>query len=115
MRLYWPGSHRDTRLAQKNRFLTTDMLREFPSQRMHSQMGDLVIRDARLWHGGMPNRTDQPRPLIAMGHVKPFFTGGVEFEKSSESFFGHPVLTTRATFSAPPIRYLYQGPVQPDA
>jgi ectoine hydroxylase-related dioxygenase (phytanoyl-CoA dioxygenase family) len=109
----WPGSHRDTRTAQKNRFPTQNMLRDYPALRLHSQMGDLVIRDTRLWHGGMPNRTDQPRPMIAMGHVKPFFTGGVEFEKGNESFFDHPILTTRATFAEPPIRYLYQGLVQP--
>jgi hypothetical protein len=27
--------------------------------------GDVVIRTSRLWHRGMPNRTDKPRPMLA--------------------------------------------------
>jgi len=30
--------------------------------------GGILIRDLRLWHAGMPNQTEQPRPMIAMIH-----------------------------------------------
>ena len=34
--------------------------------------GDIVIRDLRLWHAGMPNETDKERIMIAIGYqVKP--------------------------------------------
>lgn len=26
--------------------------------------GSIIIRDFRLWHAGMPNRTDEPRVML---------------------------------------------------
>jgi hypothetical protein len=115
--LYYPGTHADTRIALSDKFPTQEMLDEWaqqrPAERMCSQQGDIVIRDTRLWHGGMPNDSGQPRTMLAMGHVKRWFNGGVRFERGSEKFFAHPVLNTRATFVAAPLDYLYQGSVPP--
>jgi hypothetical protein len=33
--------------------------------RLCMQQGDVVIRTSTLWHRGMPNRTDKPRPMLA--------------------------------------------------
>ena len=35
--------------------------------------GSLVIRDLRLWHAGMPNRTDDIRIMLAMIHFAPWY------------------------------------------
>ncbi|MEI9941896.1 MAG: phytanoyl-CoA dioxygenase family protein [Pseudomonadota bacterium] len=33
--------------------------------RLCMQQGDVVIRSSALWHRGMPNRSDKPRPMLA--------------------------------------------------
>ncbi|KAF3769789.1 hypothetical protein M406DRAFT_58988 [Cryphonectria parasitica EP155] len=35
--------------------------------------GSIVIRDLRLWHAGMPNRSDQVRIMLAMIHFAPWY------------------------------------------
>ncbi|KAK1595064.1 uncharacterized protein LY79DRAFT_668276 [Colletotrichum navitas] len=35
--------------------------------------GSLVVRDLRLWHAGMPNRTDDVRIMLAMIHFAPWY------------------------------------------
>ncbi len=115
--LYYPGTHADPRTALDDKYPQQAQLDEWahrrPPERMCSQKGDIVIRDVRLWHGGMPNESDRARTMIAMGHAKPWFRGGTRFERGCEPFFDHPVLTTRATFVEPPINYVYQGSVPP--
>jgi Phytanoyl-CoA dioxygenase (PhyH) len=58
--------------------------------------GSVVIRDIRLWHAGMPNRTDQPRPMIAMIHWCGWFADwdGIEIPERSRSFFENKALHT---------------------
>jgi len=36
-----------------------------PRVRLCMRQGDVVIRTSTLWHRGMPNRTDKPRPMLA--------------------------------------------------
>jgi len=33
--------------------------------RLCMQQGDVVVRTSTLWHRGMPNRSDKPRPMLA--------------------------------------------------
>jgi len=33
--------------------------------RVSVRQGDVIIRSSTLWHRGMPNRTDRPRPMLA--------------------------------------------------
>ncbi|KAL6872056.1 hypothetical protein J3F83DRAFT_733650 [Trichoderma novae-zelandiae] len=35
--------------------------------------GSVVLRDLRLWHAGMPNRSDQVRIMLAMIHFAPWY------------------------------------------
>ena len=70
--------------------------------------GSVLIRDIRLWHAGMPNRTDEPRPMIAMIHASAWLETGnpLLFPTGTESFFDHPVLRTAARFTDEPIDYV---------
>jgi len=36
-----------------------------PRARLCMQQGDVLIRTSTLWHRGMPNRTEKPRPMLA--------------------------------------------------
>ena len=68
----------------------------------------MLIRDIRLWHAGMPNRTSAPRPMIAMIHTCPWLATGTPlvFPAGTESFFDHPILTAAARFTGDPIDYV---------
>lgn len=39
--------------------------------------GSIIIRDLRLWHGGKPNLSDEPRVMLAMSKFCPGFFAGV--------------------------------------
>jgi hypothetical protein len=113
--IYWPGTHRDIRLHSGNRLPTEDMLTEWqahrPTERTLANRGDLLLRDMRVWHGGMPNRTQTHRPMLALvlRHEKPAL-GTFAAEEGSESFWSsHPLLQTSPYFVPRPIDYLVQG------
>jgi hypothetical protein len=117
--IYWPGTHHDTRLHSGNRFPTEEMITEWeakrPAERALTHRGDLVLRDMRVWHGGMPNRTPTHRPMLALvhRHTKPE-QGTFEAEAGSEAFWAsHPRLQTSPFFVPKPIDYLRQGHSRP--
>jgi hypothetical protein len=86
-----------------------------PAERVLAQRGDLILRDMRVWHGGMPNRTRIHRPMLALVHrtEKPEH-GTFEAEAGSEAFWSsHPLLQTNPTFMPKPIDYLQQGHSRP--
>jgi hypothetical protein len=70
----WPGTHLDT----SNYYQLGDL--KIPAERLEARRqvvppfqptapaGTVIIRDMRLWHAGMPNYSDTPRPMIAMIH-----------------------------------------------
>ncbi|KAF2128278.1 phytanoyl-CoA dioxygenase family protein [Dothidotthia symphoricarpi CBS 119687] len=74
----WVGSHRDTSVADhvdtrdapgglstiRPELVEARRARVPPVQPVF-QAGDLVLRDVRLWHAGMPNRTCIPRVMLA--------------------------------------------------
>ncbi|CEK17138.1 protein involved in biosynthesis of mitomycin antibiotics/polyketide fumonisin [Chthonomonas calidirosea] len=75
------------------------------------EAGSVLIRDIRLWHAGMPNRTPTPRPMIAMIHAASWYRhigSNLRFPKDTEAFFAHPELITEAVFVEEPIDYLHQ-------
>ncbi|KAI6837838.1 hypothetical protein KC340_g4107 [Hortaea werneckii] len=73
----WPGSHRDSNIDQhltvSNDEYGLTIKPALVEQRRHIsppvqptvRKGSLIIRDIRLWHAGMPNRTDTPRIMLA--------------------------------------------------
>lgn len=72
----WVGSHRDSCIDQHSSYRGEEGLTIKPQlleeRRKHSppinpsvQKGSLIIRDVRLWHAGVPNRTRKPRIMLA--------------------------------------------------
>jgi len=113
----WPGTHRDTTVyIQKGDIKlpaeAVEARRQVrPPLQPSVRAGGVVIRDLRLWHAGMPNRTDQARPMIAMIHWVGWWNSGdkVQFPRREEAFFAHPLLRTDAEFGDGPINYIAHG------
>jgi len=69
----WPGTHRDTTYGGDTDGLVVDSDLErwrgiHPPFQPTLPAGTFLVRDMRLWHRGMPNRTPNPRPMVAMIH-----------------------------------------------
>lgn len=109
----WPGTHRDTTVwvgrdikappetVEKRRAVS-------PPIQPTVRRGGILIRDIRLWHAGMPNHTDEPRPMIAMIHNAGWLETGtpLTFPVGTEAFFEKSDLKTCARFIDGPIDYL---------
>lgn len=74
----WLGTHNNTTVADQDGEhgdrasgrIKTHLLRQMkelrgPSQ-PHVKKGSVIIRDLRLWHGGKPNLSTEPRVMLAM-------------------------------------------------
>lgn len=114
----WPGTHAHDLTLPENRRPIAEMLtdrdRRRPPERVSSKKGDLILRDMRVWHCGMPNLSNAPRHMLAMIHRPRWaIKWGFEAEKGSEAFFDHPILEHSAVFIDPPIDYLHPGHSQP--
>jgi hypothetical protein len=92
-----------------------------PAEQPCPKRGDIVIRDLRLWHGGMPNRSDHPRAMLAMVHVAADYRGprelhyfwGFEAEETSRDFWHDSILRTSVAFLPAPIAYQSGGHSKP--
>ena len=109
----WPGTHRELGVGVGDDIkITPDLLEQrraiSPPFQPTFRRGSMLIRDIRLWHAGMPNRTSEPRPMIAMIHASAWLETGppLLFPTGTEPFFDHPVLRTAARFTDGPIDYL---------
>jgi ectoine hydroxylase-related dioxygenase (phytanoyl-CoA dioxygenase family) len=69
----WLGTHKfggnGLRVEEKDApWIKSEYLEErrklSPPIRPEIKKGSVVIRDLRLWHAGIPNRTDEPRILL---------------------------------------------------
>jgi ectoine hydroxylase-related dioxygenase (phytanoyl-CoA dioxygenase family) len=75
--------------------------------------GDVLLRDSRLWHRGVPNPSQEYRHMIAMV----FVSGGkpkgrpIAFARDCEWLLANAPLPFNATFSDEPIDYLL-GPTK---
>ena len=112
----WLGTHQDTTVYVQHGDIKLDpqaveaRRAVRPPLQPTVRAGSVVIRDLRLWHAGMPNLTDTPRPMIAMIHwVSWWHSDRVQFPLSEEAFFRHPVLRTDAEFVDGPINYIAHG------
>ncbi|WP_350278260.1 phytanoyl-CoA dioxygenase family protein [Kribbella sp. HUAS MG21] len=112
----WLGTHRDLTVGVGGDIEVPEDALEArraisPPIQPDIRRGSVLIRDVRLWHAGMPNRTDRPRPMIAMMHVSHWLDVGtpLEFPAASRSFFEHPVLTTAARFTEQPTDHIYRS------
>ena len=108
----WPGTHRDTSVSIHDDIKVSPAALEpwraiAPPIQPQVLAGSILIRDIRLWHAGMPNRTLQPRPMIAMIHAAGWFeTPSLKFPRAAQEFFAHPHLRTVVEWTDEPIDYL---------
>jgi len=108
----WLGTHRDTTVAVQDgdSKVPLDALerRRLVSAPIQPtiRLGSAIIRDMRLWHAGMPNHTNSPRPMLALIHTVSWWQDGrIVFAKGSEPFLEHPDLRTNAVFTDGPISH----------
>lgn len=106
----WPGTHLDTTVYVQHGDIKVpqDALERrqavSPPIQPTVRLGSVVIRDIRLWHAGMPNHTQAPRPMIAMIHSVSWWPNSwVPFARGSKPYLEHPDLTTTARFVDTPI------------
>jgi ectoine hydroxylase-related dioxygenase (phytanoyl-CoA dioxygenase family) len=111
----WPGTHLDTTVAIQDIDLKVPEEKlarrraEVPPLQPTVRLGSVVIRDIRLWHAGMPNHTETPRPMLAMIHSVSWWPGErLTFAKGAEPFLIHTDLRTEARFADGPIDYLHR-------
>ena len=70
----WHGSHLDKTMHvhMESIKVPPELLDQrrlnFPPIQPTVELGSVLIRDMRLWHRGMQNHSDQPRPMIALIH-----------------------------------------------
>jgi ectoine hydroxylase-related dioxygenase (phytanoyl-CoA dioxygenase family) len=110
----WPGTHRDTTMCIQQGDIKVPEPTLAQRCRIGAPLqpsvrcGSALIRDIRLWHRGMPNHTDTPRPMIAMIHWIRWWSNHepVRFPRGTEPFFEHRELKTNARFVDGPIDYL---------
>jgi ectoine hydroxylase-related dioxygenase (phytanoyl-CoA dioxygenase family) len=97
----WPGTHRDVSVVMQDGEIKVpaeklvEQSKVEPGFQYTARAGSVVIRDIRMWHAGMPNPSDQPRPMIAMIHFVAWWSEIVPlpFGAGSEPYLQHPDLT----------------------
>ena len=64
----WPGSHRVAVHSRQGvpSAIAAERGEECPPENPRTAPGDVLIRDVRLWHRGVPNRSARPRHMIAL-------------------------------------------------
>ncbi len=63
----WPGTH-----LNHDDLNLDERYPNHHSIRMNAKVGDLIIRDLRVWHRGMPNRTSAVRTMLAIVYNRPW-------------------------------------------
>ena len=114
----WPGSHRVLVQAdgqgvppemEAERFATR------PPENPSTVPGDVLIRDVRLWHRGVPNASSRPRHMIALILSAPSDgerTGRrLPFGRGCEAALEGRGADTNAEYTDGPIDYLF-GPTK---
>lgn len=101
----WPGTHRELAVGAGDDIeIPLDVLERrrqvAPPFQATFPRGSMLIRDIRLWHAGMPNRTDQPRPMIAMIHRAGFLSHSdpLLLPEGSQELLHHPLLRQAARY-----------------
>jgi hypothetical protein len=68
----WPGTHLVTDQPQMDVRYLSQRSKDFSSVQMTMPLGSLFLRDMRLWHAAMPNKSDTVRPMLDMLYVRVF-------------------------------------------
>ncbi|KAF1965334.1 phytanoyl-CoA dioxygenase family protein [Bimuria novae-zelandiae CBS 107.79] len=88
----WLGTHANTTIADqegahgdrasgriKKHLLDERRKIRAPSQPTVSK-GSVIVRELRLWHGGKPNLSDEPRVMLAFIHFAPWYRNQMTVE-----------------------------------
>ena len=108
----WPGTH----LLPGE--LTEDCVEarraQVPPVRANTRKGDILIRDIRLWHRGVPNPSTRFRHMIAMVHQVRWYQrhGALQYQTGCEDAFADGPLDHNAVFVDACPDYLF-GPLLP--
>jgi ectoine hydroxylase-related dioxygenase (phytanoyl-CoA dioxygenase family) len=101
----WPGTHTDPSVVMTDGEIKVapevlEARRQVsPPIQPRVKAGSILIRDIRLWHAGMPNHTQNPRPMVAMIYTVGWLPSGKpKFHKDAESILKHPVLEHRMEY-----------------
>lgn len=104
----WPGSHRVVTATPVPDDVLEERRAEAPPIRGCLRKGDILLRDARLWHRGVPNTSSEFRHMIALVHVagwaprrRPLYYGA-----GCEEAFAGAQFDSNAHFTSEPIDYL---------
>jgi ectoine hydroxylase-related dioxygenase (phytanoyl-CoA dioxygenase family) len=68
----WPGTHLIVDTPEDRNRTFEERASALPSVRATMLAGSVVVRDLRLWHRGMPNRTDTIRTMLAIVYFRHF-------------------------------------------
>jgi hypothetical protein len=104
----WPGSHLDMRPVTEE---TEADRRSFaPPIQVAAKKGDILIRDSRLWHRGVPNPSDHNRHMVAVVYNIGWLVRRrtLFFGKGSEEMFEAGGVDANAAFLDPPFEYLFE-------
>jgi ectoine hydroxylase-related dioxygenase (phytanoyl-CoA dioxygenase family) len=66
---FWPGG---THLMP-GKLHVERLAPHMQSRRANLKAGSVLLRDLRMWHRGTPNRSDRPRPHLALVYVRPWY------------------------------------------
>jgi ectoine hydroxylase-related dioxygenase (phytanoyl-CoA dioxygenase family) len=113
----WPGSHRIPVLGPGvfEHGVPPALLDRQRAQRPPLQpsvrAGSLLIRDLRLWHAGMPNPSDQARPMIAMIHFAGWWRPIeiLDMPQAARPILDSPRLRVSARFVDAPVDHALLG------
>jgi len=101
----WPGTHVDPSVVMTDGEIKVapevlEARRQVsPPIQPRVKAGSILIRDIRLWHAGMPNHTQNPRPMVAMIYTVGWLPSGKpKFHKDAEAILIHPVLEHRMEY-----------------
>lgn len=108
----WPGTHLLPTLSDRRVDEETEARRKaaVPPVRANTRKGSLVIRDARLWHRGMPNLTNTIRHMIALIHNIHWLASPAEMwfdSRCRAEFPDDDRIDFNARFTEKPIEYLF--------
>ncbi len=112
----WPGTHM-IRSQSGTRAIADDQERSRRSEcspiQPITKIGDVLIRDIRLWHRGVPNQSNRPRHMIALVVVDETCEvgGKLRFQKGCETELEHSGIDSNALYVGEPIDYLL-GPTR---
>lgn len=67
----WPGSHRAALRAEPPS--EAAVARDYPEEHMTGPLGRAFFFDYRVFHGGMPNDTREPRPVLMFVFTRSWF------------------------------------------